>query len=117
MPIQVYKCKTHGEFDIKLSFEDKIMKAKKCPECGEISKHIISPVGGVKIKRGWDEKANEYQRDPYTQAKAQAWNSYNENKERGHEMEKPTESGIQIGAAEIAKNPTPKDVGKIQNDI
>jgi len=112
MPTQVYECKTHGEFDIRLSFEDKIPHSKKCPECKSKSKHIISPVGGVKVERGWNEKANEYQRDPYTQAKAQAWNSYNENTERGHKMNKPTEKVIQSVAAGIEKNPTPKDVGE-----
>ena len=111
MPIQVYECDSDGEFDVKLSFDDEIAQTKKCPICANLSKHIISPVGSVKIQRGWNEKANEYQRDPYTQAKAQAWNSYNESTERGHEAVKPTEKGIQIGAREIAKNPTPKDVG------
>lgn len=117
MPTQVYECKTDGEFDLVLSFKDEIPKSQKCPDCGRKSKHIISPVGGIKVKRGWNEKANEYQRDPYTQAKAQAWNVYNENTERGHETAKPTEGGIQIAAREIAKNPTPKDVGPHINDL
>ena len=117
MPTQVYECTSDGEFDLKLSFDDKIPRFMKCPVCNKKINHIISSVGGVVVKRGWNEKANEYQRDPYTQAKAQAWNSYNENKERGHEMDKPTEKGIQRAALEIAKNPTPKDVGIHINEL
>ncbi len=117
MPIQEYECKTDGKFDLILGFEDNIPHYQICPECGKKSNHIISLVGGIKVKRSWNEKANEYQRDPYIQAKAQAWNSYNENTERGHEIGKPTESGIQIAAKEIAKNPTPKNVGKHINEL
>lgn len=116
MPIQVYECDEDGEFDLKISFKEDIPQSMKCPVCNEKIKHIIS-APSIKIVRGWNEKANEYQRDPYTQAKAQAWNVYNENREHGHEAIKPTEGGIQIAAREIAKHPTPKDVGPHIDDL
>ena len=57
------------------------------------------------MRRTWNEKANEYQRDPYTQAKAQLENVYNENRDRGLDTAKPTEQAIQVAAAQIAKGP------------
>ena len=111
MPIQVYECKTDGEFEIKLSFQDEIPKVSKCPDCGTRSNHIISPVGGIKLSRTWNEQANEAQRDPYTQAKAQAYEAYHGRKERGENPPKPTEETLQVVAEGIAKNPTSKEKG------
>ena len=111
MPTQVYECKIDGEFEITLSFQDEIPKVKKCPDCGKRSKHIISPVAGIKIERGWNEQANEAQRDPYTQAKAQAYEAYHGRKERGEDPPKPDESAIQIAAEGISQSPTPNKGG------
>lgn len=55
--------------------------------------------------RTWNEQANEQQRDPYTQAKAQAYNMYHEQRDAGIEVARPTETGIQEAAAEIAGVP------------
>lgn len=107
MPTQVYECETDGEFDLRLNFQDDIPQSQKCPDCGRKSKHILKvPAGGVKFARTWNESANEYQRTPYTQAKAQAENMYNEQKDNGIIVAKPTERGIQLAAAEIEKRET-----------
>jgi hypothetical protein len=55
----------------------------------------------AKFSRTWNEQANEYQRDPYTQAKAQSWNMYNEQRDAGIRLDKPTEETIQVGAKAI----------------
>ena len=57
----------------------------------------------VNIKHTWNERANELQRDPYTQAKSQLENVYNENRDQGLDTPKPTEESIQVAAKEIAK--------------
>lgn len=103
MPTQVYRCQAHGEFDIWLSFKDDIPESKSCPDCGKSSPHILKPPAGIKVARTWNELANEQQRDPYTQAKAQAYNMYHEQKDAGCIVEKPTEQGIQLAAAKIAE--------------
>ena len=102
MPTQVYRCPEHGEFDIPLSFKDDIPHSWHCPCCGESSPHIIKPPAGIKVVRTWNEQANDQQRDPYTQARAQAYNMYHEQKDAGVEVAKPTEEGIQVAAAKIA---------------
>ena len=55
------------------------------------------------MRRTWNEKANEYQRDPYTQAKAQLENNYNRNRDMGLDTPKPTEEGVQVAARQIAR--------------
>jgi len=103
VPIQVYHCQTHGEFDVYLSFKDEIVRFRECPDCGQNSVWIIKPPAGVIVWRSWSEQANEQQRDPYTQAKAQAYNMYHEQKDAGVEVAKPSEEGIQLAAAKIAE--------------
>ena len=103
MPKQEYHCRAHGPFDIILSFKDDVPMYVPCPEsgCGWASRHVLRPPAGIKFMRTWNEQANEAQRDPYTQAKTQAWNCYNEQREQGVIMDKPTEEGIQVGAKGI----------------
>lgn len=116
MPTQVYECEVHGEFDLTLSFRDEVPQEVPCPHsCGECEEagyekpcqrmavHVIKPPAGVKFARTWNEKANEYQRDPYTQAKAQTENAYNTAREHGNPAIRPTEEGIQVAAAQIDK--------------
>lgn len=114
MPTQVYSCPEHGEYDIALSFKDEIPAFWRCPVdveadgvggvfCDERSPHILKPPAGIKVVRTWNEQANEWQRDPYTQAKAQATNMYNEQRDAGIDIPMPTERDYQIAASQIAK--------------
>ena len=112
MPLQVYRCEAHGEFDILLSFRDDVPQTAHCLTCGAPSLHIIKPPAGIKVVRGWNEQANEMQRDPYTQAKYQATHMYHEQKDLGVRVDKPTEAGIQAAAAEIAGKKTWRDGSK-----
>ena len=102
-PVQVFRCPLHGEFDVHLTFRDDIPRTRPCPDCGKEGSHILKPPAGIKVVRTWNEQANEQQRDPYTQATAQAYNMYNEQRDAGVEVAKPTEKGIQLAAAQIAK--------------
>ena len=86
-----------------VSFRDKIPRTRTCPKCRKKSKHILKPQAGIKIMRGWNKRANDFRRDPYTQAKAQLNNAYNESKEVGMETGKPTEKSYQLQAASIAE--------------
>lgn len=103
MPTQVYECARDGEFDVTVSFNDNVPRTRTCPTCRKKSKHVLKPPAGIKIVRGWNERANDFRRDPYTQAKAQLDNAYNESKEMGMETGKPTEKSYQSMAANIDK--------------
>ena len=102
MPIQVYVCKDDGPQDVFLRTY-KIPKVLPCGKCGKRAKYVFSAPGVVNIRRGWDEKANEYQRNYYTQARAQINNIRREEAERsGDTIEKVSpkemERAIQVGA-------------------
>jgi hypothetical protein len=111
LPTQEYHCNADGPFDIHLSFADDVPTASPCPECGGSSRHVLrAPAGGAHFSRTWNEQANEYQRDPYTQAKAQSWNNYNEKRDMGIRLDKPNEKGLQIASKAIddeSRSPRP----------
>jgi hypothetical protein len=68
MPIQVYKCEEHGEFNVIQKIEDLVWITKPCPVyvrkknpstgglelvcCDKISRHVIEPLSGVIVKGG-----------------------------------------------------------------
>lgn len=103
MPTQVYACASDGEFDVHLSFKDDVPHTQACPACGKDSEHVLS-VPLVKIEYTWNDKANDYQRNYYTMAKAQLNNTYHEQKEMGVELPKPTEQSIQRAAKSLHDN-------------
>ena len=88
MPRQPYRCDTHGEFILYLSFDDEIPKFSLCPymkehdheqchespckyECQQSCAHVIGAVAEVHVKRDWNEKANIARANPADQMKAQ----------------------------------------------
>lgn len=73
MPIQVYRCSEHGEFDVRLSFSDGVPDEYECPytietydknrefylgvvKCGKKGVHVIKPPAGVIIEGGTDAR-------------------------------------------------------------
>jgi hypothetical protein len=114
VPIYIYECPNHGRQDVFTRSFD-ILKVRPCQKCGKSSKICVTAPSRHNIERDWNEKANEYRRDPYTQAKAQLTNFHRgelEYTERDCDRpENPvTEEAIQIGAREIDKqnkNPQP----------
>lgn len=98
-----YRCRECGiSFDVYKPME--LFDSKeRCRACGGAAERVLRPPAGAKFSRDWNEKANDYQRDPYTQAKAQVTNAYNHAKDMGQDISMPTEAGIQVAAAEIAK--------------
>src|SRR3990167_4261256 len=115
MPLQVYVCPKHGEFDIRLSFRDDVPQTAHCLTCGAASLHVIKSPASIKVVRGWNEQANEMQRDPYTQAMYQAKHMVQEQRDMGVRIDRPTEAGIQAAAAEIAKKKTWRGRGQPMN--
>ena len=109
MPIQVYNCPRHGEWDAITTFHEDIRSDRDCPECGKKSKHTIKPPGGILITQTWNDNANEWQRDDYTMAKAQTTNSYHEEKDMGKDVIKPTEKEVQTAAQSL------HDAGKVRS--
>ncbi len=103
MPIYEHLCPEDGPFDIFVRKIRKRATKAPCPDCGTKCASSIGASSSV-IKRDWNEQANEQQRNPYEQSKAQAWNTYNEQREQGVDVPKPTEAGIQVGAKAIAKS-------------
>lgn len=102
MPIYSYACEEHGEFEVFQRGFRESAEPRPCPECGRSAGALVT-AAGVKIERTWNDKANDWQRTPYDQAKAQSWNTYHEQTERGIEAPKPTEAGIQEAAKQIAR--------------
>ena len=70
---------------------------------------MIKPPAGILIAQTWNDNANEWQRNDYTMAKAQTMNSYNENKDMGVDVPKPTENDIQTAAQSL------QDSGKVRS--
>ncbi len=109
LPVQEYRCDNDGPFDIHLTFAEDVASSTPCPECGVPSRHVLR-APAAKFARTWNEQANDDQRNPYTQAKAQSWNNYNEKRDMGVWLDKPTEESIQVGARAIdesERNPKP----------
>ena len=111
MPIYIYECPTDGRQDV-FSRTFNVPGERPCPVCGRSASVCVTAPSRHDIKRDWNEKANEYRRDPYTQAKAQLTNQHRSTLERiGRDCDRPpnpvTEEAIQIGAKEIHKPPRP----------
>jgi hypothetical protein len=111
MPIYVYECPTDGKQDV-FSRTFNVPRERPCPVCGRSASVCVTAPSRHDIKRDWDEKANEYRRDPYTQSKAQLTNQYRSEMERvERDCDRPpnpvTEEAIQVGAREIHKQ-TPR---------
>ncbi len=110
MPIQIYLCTRHGEFEVSVPFSEDVPQEVDCPTkdndraCCGISRHVLKAPAGITIKRTWNEKANEYRRNPRTQAEAQLDNSYHEQKDMGKDVAKPTEKDIQKATKKIEKS-------------
>ncbi len=106
MPIYVYECGEHGRQDVFTRTFD-ILKERPCQTCGQNAKICVTAPSRHNIERTWNDKANEYRRDPYTQAKAQLTNLRRETLERvERDCDRPTgpitEEAIQVGAKAIA---------------
>jgi len=97
LPTQEYNCDKDGPFDIHLTFAEDVPKTSLCPACGSSGRHVLR-APAAKFEYTWNDQANEARRTPYTQAKAQSWNNYNEQRDVGVRLEKPTEAGIQVAA-------------------
>jgi len=123
VPIYVYECPEHQRFDVFTRFFE-VLKTRLC-KCGRASKICVTAPSKHNIEYTWNDKANEYRRDPYTQAKAQLTNLHRgelEHLERDCDRpESPvTEEAIQIGAREIDKqnkNPQPDMEDKYIADV
>lgn len=104
MAIYEYLCLSCKKgFDVYKKMSE-FNREELCPLCDNKSERVLRPPAGIKIINSWNEQANRDQANPYSQAKAQAWNNYHEAKERGEvPQDKPTEAGIQVAAKEIAR--------------
>lgn len=100
MPTQEYHCGRHGSFDIHLTFAEDVPETRPCPTCREEGRHVLR-APACKFNYTWNDQANEARRTPYTQAKAQSWNSYHEQRDMGIRLEKPTDKSIETAAAAI----------------
>lgn len=108
MPLQVFSCPRHGEFDVLLHFSQDVPQEANCPvvkhgrNCCEISRHVLKAPAGIIIKNTWNDNANEMRRDPYTQARYQAQHMRDEQRDMGNlDVPKITEEGLQVVAARI----------------
>lgn len=116
MPIYVYGCPTDGLVDVFFRSYGTFPEWP-CPECGAPAARVATTPALVSVKRDWNEKANDYQRDPYTQSKAQLTNMNRTAAERGEPQTKITEEAIQVGAKAIAKQAQGQSPGVEQRYI
>jgi len=101
MSIQVYECKKHGQVEVLIRSLD-IPPTRVCSKCGLPMPNVISAPAIVDVRRTWNDKANDYRHDPYTQAKAQLRNLDRENQEhQGTRPMKITEPMLQEAAKRI----------------
>ena len=101
MSIQVYECKEHGQEEVLIRSLD-IPPTLECSVCGAPMRNLISAPAIVDVRRTWNDKANDFRHDPYTQAKAQLRNLDRENQE--HNDDRPmkiTEPMLQETARKI----------------
>ena len=105
MPIYTYECPTDGVTDV-LSRTYDITDTYWCPTCGGPMDRCVTLPGRVEVKQDWNEKANDYRRDPYTQAKAQLENINRRAAEGGEPQTPITEEAIQVGAKAIHEHET-----------
>ncbi len=101
MPIYVHECREHGRQDFLSRAFDPVPE-RPCKECGEPAGIVVTAPGAVDVKRDWNEKANDWQRNPYDQSKAQLRNIDREGQERhGKPPMRITEEAVQAGAKAI----------------
>lgn len=70
MPIYSFTCDEHGQHD-ELVREYIVPSLSSCPTCGKSTENVVTKPSQVNVTLDWNDKANDYRRDPYTQAKAQ----------------------------------------------
>ncbi len=114
MPIYTYECPTDGVVDVLFRVYNP-PPFEVCPICQDLMPKVITLPGRVEVKQDWNEKANEYQRDPYTQAKAQL---HNLDREEQLRYDKPpikvTEEMLQVGAKAIHEGKTAPPMGPVK---
>lgn len=103
MSIQAYRCKKDGEFEHKQGFNTPVAQSLTCPKCGEDSEHIFYPPS-IRVKRTWNDGANEIRRDPYTQAKSQINNTINDFRDQGLSLPKANDEMYTEAAKQINKH-------------
>jgi len=117
MSIQVYECKDNHRDEVFLRGLD-VPQTHEC-SCGKPAFLVISAPSVINVKRDWNDKASDQQRNPYEQARAQLNNMANEARDRaelhGTPPTKITEANIQEAAKQIdaeqrtrATRPTPQ---------
>ena len=98
MPLYEFRCSIHGVFDVFTRMGGSPDESP-CPSCGERGTRVFSAPALVHVQRSWNEKANDYQRDPYTQARAQLTNVAREEAERSGGSPSPiSEESVQVAA-------------------
>ena len=116
-PIYEFKCSKHGVFSVFTRMGGSPDESP-CPNCDKRGVRIFSAPALVHVQRDWNEKANSYQRDSYTQAKAQLTNVAREEAERSGGSPRPVqEESIQAAARQLADKRPRKSVVQKQVDL
>ena len=110
MPLYEFRCDQHSTFEVFTRMGGQPDEAP-CPSCGKRGTRIFSAPALVNVQRDWNEKANNYQRDPYTQARAQLTNVAREEAERSGRSPRPiSEESVQVAAKAIADKQPKKSI-------
>src|SRR3990167_7127980 len=137
MPIQVFRCPKHGEFDIRMSFNQDVPQTYPCTSswcgdkecfdpCGRPSQHIIKPPAGIVVQGGTgagrghtqaraDSRFNETASlDPRSKAELQHRNINAEHKEAVLIPPKVDSEGVRKTAAGLAADNARRPRGRLR---
>lgn len=104
MPLYEFSCPMHGVFDVFTRMGGTPDEAT-CIHwgCNKRGKRVFSAPALVNVHRDWNDRANDYQRNPYDQARAQLTNVAREEAERsGGSPRSVSEESVQAAAKAIA---------------
>jgi len=140
MPVQVFRCPAHGEFDINIPFSQDIPPTVRCKQtvpccdgdkgchrayCSIVSPHVIKAPAGIVVQGGTgagrghtqaraDSRFNETASlDPRSKAELQHRNITAEHKEVGLAPPKVDSEGIRKTAAGIAADNKRRPRGRL----
>ena len=83
MSIQVYSCGTDGDFEIFTKTIGSVDPTETCPACKKASPHVFRPGGRMEIKRTWNDRANDEQKNALTMVTASQKEQERTGRERG----------------------------------
>lgn len=104
MSIQVYSCGTDGDFELFTRTIGSVSPTETCPTCGKTSSHVFRPGGRMEIKRTWNDRANDEQKNELTMVTASQEGHMRKQAERGLDFKKKNTDDLYKVAVKLQEN-------------